>query len=139
MGEGEFLTGVFWGLDVEFFMGDVGSRSDVVDCTTLVTIGDGDIDDDVEGKGSHGDNVSNGITLKVFGGVCFGVTTFVLIDGSIVRDFGFRHPCIIQKNVKKKNPQLKNNKKKKRKERETYFYYYSLIDSINDFLIFIRK
>lgn len=92
MGEGEFLTGVFWGL-VVIFVGDDVSRSLAGVCIT-VTIGVGDIEDEVEGKGSGGVKASNGATLKVFGGVCFGVTTFVLIDGSIVLVLGFRHPCI---------------------------------------------
>lgn len=74
-------------------MGDVASRSDVGDCIT-VTIGGGDMDDDVEGRGSGGVSVSSGATLNVFGGVCFGVTTLVLIGGSIVLVLGFRHPCI---------------------------------------------
>lgn len=96
MGEGEFLTGLFWGL-VVIFVGVVTSISgdDVV--RTFVTTGGGDMDVDVEGKVSVGlASVSNGATLRVFGGVCFGVTTFVLIGGNIVLVLGFRHPCFLK-------------------------------------------
>lgn len=93
MGEGEFLTGVFWGL-VVVCVGVVTSRSGG-DERMAETVGGGDMEVEVEGRVSEGlASVSNGATLKVFGGVCFGVTTFVLIGGSIVLVLGFRHPCV---------------------------------------------
>lgn len=90
-GEGEFLIGVFWGLD-EGCVGEVTSRSEGGDCIT-VTTGGGEMEADVEGKGSDCTSGSKGVTLKVLGGVCFGVVIFALIDGNIVLVLGFLHPC----------------------------------------------
>lgn len=89
---GEFLTGVFCGLDVGC-AGVVTSHSEDGDCITDTT-GGGEIEVDVEGKGSVGASVSIGATLKVLGGVCFGVATFAFIGGNIVLVLGFLHPCV---------------------------------------------
>lgn len=73
----------------------VTSRSEGGDCITE-TIGcpGGESEVDVEGKGSVEDIVSIGATLRVLGGVCFGVAILALIGGNIVLVLGFRHPCI---------------------------------------------
>lgn len=87
------MTGVFCGLDVGC-AGVVTSHSlEDGDCITDTT-GGGEIEVDVEGMGSEGASVSIGATLRVLGGVCFGVATFAFIDGNIVLDLGFLHPCI---------------------------------------------
>lgn len=89
---GEFLTGVFCGLDVGC-AGVATSHSEDGDCITDTT-GGGEIEVDVEGKGSEGASVSIGATLRVLGGVCFGVATFAFIGGNIVLVLGFLHPCV---------------------------------------------
>ena len=48
---------------------------------------------DVEGIGSDCPRGSKGVTVRVSGGVCFGVEIFALIDGNIVLVLGFLHPC----------------------------------------------
>lgn len=58
-----------------------------------VTTGGGEIEADVDGNGSDCAIGSKGVTLRVLGGVCFGVAIFALIDGNIVLVLGFLHPC----------------------------------------------